>query len=83
MAVTVKGKIKKWGNSFGVIIPKEVIDSENFKEDQEIEYIILPDREKSKKIFEETFGILKGKLKKSTEKMMRETDRELYPEDYE
>ncbi len=80
MVIMIKGKLKRWGNSFGIIIPKEIVDSEGFEEGREIEFIVIKD---SKKRFDEMFGSLKGKLKKSTDKMMRETDRELYPEDYE
>lgn len=39
--------------------------------------------EDSKKRFDELFGSLKGKFKKSTEEIMREMDKELYPEDYD
>lgn len=76
----IKGKLKKWRNSLGIIIPKEIVNSEGFKVGQEIEYMIISD---SKKRFDELFGSLKGKFKKSTEQMMKEVDRELYPEDHE
>ncbi len=80
MTTIIKGKVKKWGNSFGIIIPKEIINNEGFKVGQEIEYMIISD---SKKRFDELFGSLKGKFKKSTEQIMKEVDRELYPEDHE
>lgn len=76
----IKTQVKKWGNSFGIIIPKNIVDSENLKEGEEIECMIIKD---SKKRFDELFGSLKGRFEKSTEQMMREVDRELYPEDYE
>ena len=71
----IEAKVKRWGNSFGVVIPREVIDKENIKEDQNISIIILED---SKKIFKETFGIGKGKLKKSGQEFKDEARRELY-----
>ncbi len=71
----IKSQIKKWGNSYGMIIPKHVIDSENLKENQKIEVLLLKD---SKKVFNETFGSLKGKLKKSTQDMKDELRKELY-----
>ena len=80
MAVIVKGKLKKWGNSLGFIIPKDIVNNEDFKEGEELEFIVI---KKSKKRFDELFGSLKGKFKKSTDQMMREVDRELYPKDYE
>ena len=81
MGIMIKGKLKKWGNSFGVIIPKEIVDNEGFKENQEVEFLVV--KNDSKKVLKETFGILKRKGNKSTEQIMREMDKELYPEDYE
>ena len=77
--VIMKTQIKKWGNSFGVIIPKDIIQGEKLKENDEIEIIIV----RPNNVLKETFGILKGKLKKPTQQIMDETRRELYPEDYE
>ena len=81
MGIMIKGKLKKWGNSFGVIIPKEIVDNEGFNENQEVEFLVV--KNDSKKVLKETFGILKRKGNKSTEQIMREMDKELYPEDYE
>ena len=77
--VIMKTQIKKWGNSFGVIIPKDIIQGEKLKENDEIEIIIV----RPNNVLKETFGILKEKLKKPTQQIMDETRRELYPEDYE
>ena len=77
--VIMKTQIKKWGNSFGVIIPRNILQGEKLRENDEIEIIIV----RSNNILKETFGILKGKIKKSTQQIMDETRRELYPEDYE
>ncbi len=80
MAIMVKGKLKKWGNSFGVIIPKEVIGECGYKENEEVEFFIVKPKAN---VLRETFGILKRKGKKSTEQLMREIDKELYPEEDE
>ena len=80
MAIMVKSKIKKWGNSFGVIIPKAIMDSEGFKENENVEFLLIKN---NKNIIKETFGMLKKKDKQTTEELMREIDRDLYPEDYE
>ena len=77
MAQMIKGKLKKWGNSFGVVIPKEIVDSQKLKENEEVEILII---KKNRNILKESFGILK--FKKTTDQMMREMDRELYPDDY-
>ncbi|MDO8508492.1 MAG: AbrB/MazE/SpoVT family DNA-binding domain-containing protein [Nanoarchaeota archaeon] len=68
-------KVKKWGNSFGVVIPREVIESENIKEEEDVRLIVVKN---SSKIFKETFGIGKGKLKKSGQEFKDEARRELY-----
>ena len=67
----IKAKTKKWGNSIGVLIPKEVIRRENIKPEQEITLMI------SKKPItkgRDIWGTLK--FKKSTEQLMREVDKE-------
>ncbi len=68
-------RIKKWGNSFGVVIPREVIENENIKEEENVRLIVI---KKSSKVFKETFGIGKGKLKKSGQEFKDEARRELY-----
>ena len=32
-----KSKLKRWGNSFGVVVPKEVVEKEGLKEGEEVE----------------------------------------------
>jgi len=36
----IKVKTKKWGNSIGILIPKEAIRKENIKPDQEVTVLI-------------------------------------------
>ena len=67
----IKAKTKKWGNSIGILIPKEVVKEENIKPNQEITLMIS------------TKPITKGKdiwgtmhFKKSTEQLMREVDKD-------
>ncbi len=64
----IKVKLKKWGNSFGIIIPKDIVDSENLKEDQEVEIMIVKN---NKNILRESFGTLKRNGNKTTEQEMR------------
>jgi len=67
----VKAKTKKWGNSIGILIPKEAIRKENIKPDQEVTVLISAKPiTKGKDIW----GTLK--FKESTEKLMREIDKE-------
>ena len=67
----IKAKTKKWGNSIGVLIPKEVVKEEKIRPNQEITLMIS------------TKPITKGRdiwgtmtFKKSTEQLMREVDKE-------
>jgi len=71
----IEAKVKRWGNSFGVVIPIEVVEKEKIKENDNLHLIVLKD---SKKVLEETFGSLKGKLKKSAQEIKDELRRELY-----
>ncbi len=32
-----KSKLKRWGNSYGVVIPKEIVDKEELKEGELVE----------------------------------------------
>jgi antitoxin component of MazEF toxin-antitoxin module len=67
----IKVRTKKWGNSIGILIPKEAIRKENIKPEQEVTILIS-----SKPI---TKGKdIRGTLKfeESTEELMRQVDRE-------
>lgn len=73
--VVIETKLKRWGNSFGVVVPAEVIEKEKMRENEKLRLIVLKD---SKKVLHETFGLLKGKLKKSAQEIKNELRRELY-----
>jgi len=47
---------RKWGNSIGIIIPKEIADKELIKENQKVKIIV----KKDKTTFQKAFGIMKG-----------------------
>jgi putative addiction module antidote len=68
----IKVKLRKWGNSIGVVIPQEVLKNNNKKEGDEVT-ILMP---KENNVLREMFGTLKAK--KSTEQIMKEIDKELY-----
>lgn len=71
----IEGKLKRWGNSFGIIVPSETIAARKLKENGKIRYIILMD---SSEVLKETFGIGKGKLTKSGQQIKDELRKELY-----
>jgi antitoxin component of MazEF toxin-antitoxin module len=35
--VQAKSKLKRWGNSYGVVVPKEVVEKEGLKEGELVE----------------------------------------------
>jgi antitoxin component of MazEF toxin-antitoxin module len=65
--------VKKWGNSYGIILPMEIIKNEDIKEGTKIEVIITS---KGKTKVGDIFGILKGKIKRDTSDLLKEVDRD-------
>ncbi len=74
----MKTKVKKWGNSFGVMIPKDLMKKEHLREGSDIE---LTFNTANKTKVKDIFGILKGKLKKDPQTLMDEVDKELWGEE--
>lgn len=72
--VELKAEIRKWGNSLGLIIPREFAKKEHLKPKQKVTVFLV----KESNVLKDTFGTLKWK--KLTRKIMDETDRELYDE---
>lgn len=64
-----KAAPKKWGNSFGVTIPAEVIKSENLQLNKEAIFLVVGD---NRKRIKKMFGTLK--IKKPTQQIMDEID---------
>ena len=58
MVIQTKTRIREWGNSFGVVIPREVVIKEGFKVNDRV--IISIDKKQN---LEEFFGKGKGKIK--------------------
>jgi len=66
-------KIRKWGNSFGIVIPKDMVEKQDIKEGITVRINIqVKDKTKAKDIF----GILKGKIKKDTEVLLNEVNKD-------
>lgn len=73
--IEIKTKVRKWGNSFGIVVPGSFLEKEKVREGEEVKVFIKGGRGTN---LSKLFG--KHKFRKSTEKLMRETDRELYDE---
>jgi len=65
-------KLKAWGNSIGIVIPKEEIKKEGLHVDQKVKVVITP--VKTLKV-KDIFGKLK--LGINTKELLKEVDEEL------
>ena len=72
--IEVETKLKRWGRSFGIIIPMEKIREANLSENETLDVVVT----KKKNPLKETFGKLK--FKKSTKELLEESDREAWDE---
>ena len=82
---TIRTKVRKWGNSFGVVIPKDIIKDKGFREGEEISVSIQGKGWTVGEVMEEAKRMgLRKKLKGiDTQKALDEIDRELEPELFE
>ena len=70
--IEIKSKIRKWGNSFGIVVPQQVIGNEKIKEGDEVSVFINKDEDN---ILEDMFGSFN--FSKSTNDLLKEVDEEL------
>lgn len=71
----VRTVAKKWGNSIGIVIPKDVAEKEHIKDGQKIEVVIM----RPNNALKESFGMMKDKWKgKSAQEIKNELRKELY-----
>ncbi len=70
---TMTMKIKEWGNSYGIMIPKSVLKDKKMTNGEEVDVVIT--KKKKGNTLRETFGM--AKTGKSVKKMMKEIDKEL------
>ena len=62
----IETKIRKWGNSYGLILPKNIVEDQNLTEND----VVLVDVKPKKTDLSPIFGICK--FKKSTKEIMKE-----------
>ncbi|MEK6854571.1 MAG: hypothetical protein AABX60_04495 [Nanoarchaeota archaeon] len=74
MIVVIAVKTKQWGNSIGLIIPKEVAKEKGIGADEEV--LIDIEKKSKKTVLQELFGALDFKGK-PTEQIMKEIREEL------
>jgi antitoxin component of MazEF toxin-antitoxin module len=74
--IELKTKIRKWGHSFGIVIPLSQAKEFFLKEGNEVHVII--NSQKKENNLRWLWGSSKSKTKKSTLERMKEIDNELY-----
>ena len=67
-------KTKQWGNSIGIIIPREVAMQKGINAEEDV-FVEIEKKNPQKTVLQELFGALP--FKKSTEQLIRESRREL------
>lgn len=76
----INTKVKKWGNSFGIILPKSVVDAENIQENLEISLIINTKPKTKVKDLMEFTKKHPLKFKTKTKQALEKVDKELWLE---
>ncbi len=75
----INTRVKKWGNSLGIVLPMKVVEKENLSEGKEITITI---ENKGKTKVKDVFGILAKELKNvDTKKALRDVDKAFWPEE--
>ena len=72
--IEIDARLRRWGRSFGVVIPMEKIRKEKLSENEEVRILIV----KKKNPIKETFGIFK--FKRPIKEILEEGDRESWDE---
>ena len=72
--VELAAQVREWGRSIGVVIPKEIATKAHLNAGDRIRLLIM----KQKNPLKETFGMLK--FKRSTEEILKETDKVAWDE---
>lgn len=77
----IHAKVKKWGHSLGIILPKKIVDAEHIREGLDLNITIQPKTKMSvKDLFTFSRRANLPKLKKKTDHLMKEIDKELWPD---
>ncbi|MEK6932562.1 MAG: hypothetical protein AABW56_02085 [Nanoarchaeota archaeon] len=70
--IELEGEFKRWGNSAGLRVKIKDLVKNKFRFNEKVRVLVLP----RNNVLKETFGTLK--FKRPTEKLLRESDKELY-----
>lgn len=68
----VKAKVREWGRSFGVVLPKISVKEAGIRKNETVTLLVARERN----LLKETFGTLR--FKKSTDEILKESDEEAW-----
>ena len=74
MTIEFEGQLKRWGRSFGIVVPMEKIKLAKLRENEKV----CIEMQREINILKETFGTIK--LKKSVKDILQEGDKESWDE---
>ena len=80
--IEIDSQVRKWGNSFGLVLPKRIIDSENIREGSELRVILQPKKKMTVKDLMEFAKKHPLKFKSKTEDALKKVDRDLWSEEF-
>ena len=68
----MEATVREWGNSLGIILPKEFTKNENIKPGDKVKVIVLS----NKNSLNAVFGSLQGKMKRTSQQIKDELRKE-------
>jgi len=72
--IEVEARLRRWGRSFGVVVPMDKIKEANFREDEMVDLVIS----KRTNLFKKHFGTFK--FKRPINEILKEGDKESWDE---
>lgn len=72
--IEIEARLRKWGRSFGIVVPMDKIKKGNFAKNEKLKILIA----KKKNPLKETFGTVK--FKRPIKEILEEGDRESWDE---
>ena len=72
--IEYEAKLRNWGNSIGIVVPKEGVEKEKLKPNQKVRVVITPTNPVRVK---DLFGKMKMKFTRPTDEILKEIDKEL------
>ena len=78
----IKTRVRKWGNSFGIVLPRELINNKKLEDGSEV--IVTVESDKRMTVGDLMKLAKKFKLKrksKKTQEILDEMDKELWPDE--